>query len=192
VNDDDELPTWIKILERGPLNVDRLSPAKLKSEFEVRIPALLESFGAENTLDGWRDVALQLAINYHPALTIKKNVVTSGPGRTTENGPWLNRQAVLSRKRKLVADAKRQGLNTRVDAEAARQVHSEGARNEAAARLRLRGKDTDNVIKTPSAKRMQNLLTEKISFPEGLKNQDYLFDAFHLARKVALKLPPAE
>jgi hypothetical protein len=192
VNDDDELPAWIKILERGPLNVDRLSPAKLKSEFEVRIPALLESFGAENTLDGWRDVALQLAINYHPALTIKKNVATTGPGRTTENGPWLNRQAVLSRKRKLVADAKRQGSNTRVDAEAARQVHNEGARNEAAARLRLRGKDTDNIIKTPSAKRMQNLLTEKISFPEGLKNQDYLFDAFHLARKVALKLPPAE
>ena len=62
MNHDEELPAWIKILERGPLDVDRLSPARLKSEFEVRIPALLESYGADNTLDGWRDVAIQLAI----------------------------------------------------------------------------------------------------------------------------------
>jgi hypothetical protein len=192
VNDDDELPAWIKILERGSLNVDRLTPARLKSEFEARIPALLESYGADNTLDGWRDVAIQLAITYHPALTIKTNFRKAKSNRPVEAGPWLHRQAVLSRKRKLVADAKRRGLSTRVDAEAARQVHTEYARNEAAARLRLRGKDTSKIIKTPSVKRLQNLLTTKPSFPESLTTHDHFFKAFHLARKVALKLPSAK
>jgi hypothetical protein len=71
-------------------------------------------------------------------------------------------------------------------------VHAERARNEAAARLRLRGKDTSKIIKTPSVKRLQNLLTKKIPFPESLKTYDHFFEAFHLARKVALKLPPSE
>jgi len=191
MNDDDELPPWIKILERGPLNVDRLTPERLKSEFEARIPALLESYGADNTLDGWRDVAIKLAITYHPALIVKRTLPKAKSNRPVEAGPWLNRQALLSRKRQLEANAKQQGLSTRVAAEAARQVHQEGARNEAAARLRLRGKDTSKIIKTPSAKRFQNLLTKKISFPESLKADDHFFDAFHLARKVAIKLPPA-
>jgi hypothetical protein len=124
MNDNEEEPGWIKILERGPLDVDRLSPARLKSEFEARIPALLESYGADNTLDGWRDVAIQLAITYHPALTIKKKFHSARSGRPVEAGPWLHRQAVLSRKRKLEADAKQRGSNTRVDAEAARQVQT--------------------------------------------------------------------
>lgn len=192
MNDDDELPAWITILERGPLNVDRLTPARLKSEFETRIPALLESFGADNTLDGWRDVAIQLAITYHPALIIKKDFRKAKSNRPKTAGPWLQRQAVLSRKRQLEANAKRKGLSTRVDAEAARQVQKESAKIEASARFRLRGKDTSKIIKTPSVKRMQNLLTTKIPFPESLKTYDHLVEAFHLARKVALKLPPAK
>jgi hypothetical protein len=190
VNGDDDLPAWIKILERGPLNVDRLSPKKLQSEFEDRIPALLESYGADNTLEGWRDAAIQLALTYHPALIIKRNFRKAKSNRPVTAEPWLHRQAVLSRKRKLVADAKQRGLSTRVDAEAARQVHKELSRNEAAARLRLRGKDTSKIIRTPSAKRLQNLLTKKIPLPESLTTYDPYFDAFQLARKVALSLPP--
>jgi hypothetical protein len=153
---------------------------------------LLESYGADNTLDGWRDVAIQLAIAYHPALTIKKKFRTAKSSRPVEAGPWLNRQAVLSRKRKLVVAAKQRGASERVDAEAARQVHKDFATIEAAARARQRGKDTSKIFKSPKAKTLQNLLTKKIAFPESLKSHDHIFEAFHLARKVALKLPPAK
>jgi hypothetical protein len=191
MNDDEELPAWISILEQGPLDCDQLNQAKLKSEFEIRIPALLESYGADNALDGWRDVAIQLAIKYHPALMVQKKPKIPVSGRPVEDARWGMRQAVLSRRRKLQREAAAKGLKqTRLDAESARQINREWSATEDLARRRLRGKDQSQILKTPSVKTLQNLLNQKVTF--SWNEDDYLFDAFHLARKVALKLPPVK
>jgi hypothetical protein len=191
MSDDSEIPDFIAILGRGSLDGDKLSLAAMQAEFAVRIPALLDSYGAENSMDGWRDVALQLAIAYHPAFKVTKEQRLPVSGRPIETGPWFNRQSVLARKRKLQSQ---DPAKTRIDAKAAREVHNDLSRNEAMARTRARdqGVDTSAISKTPSVKTLQNSLASKVPFPESLGASDFIFDVFHSARRAALKIPPVK
>jgi hypothetical protein len=134
-DEDNELPAWADILAKGPLKIDKLTPAELQAEYETRLRALLDSYGAENTFDGWRDVAINLAIRLHPAFKVQKRRMLPVSGRPKSGNRWFWRQAVLARIRKLEAKAKHRGIDPkRLHAEASRQVrylleltHSENA-----------------------------------------------------------------
>lgn len=92
-DEDNELPAWADILAKGPLKIDKLTPAELQAEYETRLLALLDSYGAENTFDGWRDVAINLAIRLHPAFKVQKRRMLPVSGRPKSDNRWFWRQA---------------------------------------------------------------------------------------------------
>jgi hypothetical protein len=188
-HDEHELPAWVRILAQGPLN-DKMTPAEQQAAYAELLPALLESYGVENTLDGWRDTAINLAIEYHHAFKVQKTRRLPVSGRPISDQRWFCRNQVLAKVRVLKAMAKNKGTSpTRLHAEAARQVHVQLAAVERRARQRLRGKDASHILKTPSAKTLQNLLSQKIPLSNTLTRDDYLFQARQAAHKAARKLP---
>lgn len=78
----------IEVLSRPPLRVDGdTAPESLQAELTERLEALLASYnGLEPTAEGWRALALALALKHEPAFRIKTPV-----DRASRNGRLVAR-----------------------------------------------------------------------------------------------------
>jgi hypothetical protein len=173
--DDNEadLPAWVKILDpyQRPIDTNKLNKDDLTAEFQRRFVALLQKSDSSNSLEGWRDVAVDLALEFHPAFKIKERKKNTVSGRPVTPFQWLIKNAFLSRKRKLEREAEREATGTRWEgkpiqkaAQAAREVAKEFSAAEAVARLAARhlsAQASDGIDKTPTEKRIQNMATER-------------------------------
>jgi hypothetical protein len=199
-DDEVDLPDWVAVLDPGqrPLDSKTFNKDELTAEFEKRFVALLQKSGSENSLDGWRDVAIDLALEFHPAFKIKQTNALPVSGRPVTSFRWLMKTAFLSRKRKLEREAESEAFGTRTDgkpaqkaAQAAREVASEWSAAEAVARSRTRhlsAEHSDGIERTPTAKTIQNLASERIPFPAEWSAQDYLYEAKSAARTAARRI----
>jgi hypothetical protein len=195
-----DLPAWVKILDphQKPIDTKQINKDDLIAEFERRFVALLQKSDSINSLEGWRDVAVDLAFEFHPAFKIKERKKLPVSGRPIAPFQWLIKNAFLSRKRKLEQETEREAAGTSWEgkpiqkaAQAAREVAKEWAAAEAVARSATRhlsAEESDGIDKTPTVKRIQNMATERIPFPAEWTAQDYLFEAKSAARAAARRI----
>ena len=195
-----ELPEWTKVLDprQSPLDAKKLKQDGLVAEFEKRFVALLQKSDSTSSLEGWRDVAVDLAFEFHPAFKIKEQKAIPVSGRPTTPFRWIIKNAFLSRKRKLEQIAERETAGTRWEgkptqkgAQAAREISKEWADAERVARSATRhlsAEASDGIERTPTAKRIQNLAAERIPFPAEWSAEDYLFTAKWAARTAARRI----
>jgi hypothetical protein len=200
--DDNEadLPGWVAVLDprQRPIDTKQLNKDQLVAEFEKRFVALLQKSDSVNSLEGWRDVAVDLAVEFHPAFKIKELKLLPVSGRPVTPFQWLIKNAFLSRKRKLAQEAEREAAGTRWEgkpiqkaAQAAREVAKEFSAAEAVARFATRylsAQASDGIDKTPTEKRIQNMATERIPFPAEWRAQDYLFEVKSAARAASRRI----
>lgn len=199
-NNEAELPEWITVLDprQRPLDTNKLNNDELVTEFEKRFVALLQKCGSDNSLDGWRDVAIDLACEFHPAFKIKEQNKLPVSGRPITSFQWMIKNAFLSRKRKLERQAEHDAAGTRFEdkpikkaAQAAREISKEWSIAEATARAAtrlLKAEASDDIERAPSEKRIQNLAAETIPFPAEWTAHDYLFKARSAARTAARRI----
>jgi hypothetical protein len=199
-DNEEDLPGWVAILDthQRPIDTKRLNEDELVAEFETRFVALLQKSGSVSSLDGWRDVAIDLAFEFHPAFKIKEQKALPVSGRPITSFRWMIKNAFLSRKRKLERDAEREAFGTRREgkpiqkaAQAAREVAKEWAAAEAKAKLATRhlsAEQSDGIDETPTAKTIQNLASERIPFPAEWTSEDYLYAAKLAARVAARRI----
>jgi hypothetical protein len=199
-NNEAGLPGWVAVLDphQRPIDTKKLNKDELVAEFEKRFVALLQKSDSINSLEGWRDVAVDLAFEFHPAFKIKERKPLPVSGRPITPFQWIVKNAFLSRKRKLERQAEREAAGTRCEgkpsqkaAQAAREVAKEWAAVEGMARSatsHLSAEDSDAINRTPTAKRIQNMATERIPFPAEWRAQDHLFEAKSAARAAARRI----
>jgi hypothetical protein len=200
--DDNEadLPGWVAVLDphQRPIDAKTLNKDEMIAQFETRFVALLQKSGSINSLDGWRDVAIDLAFEFHPAFKIKEQKAIPVSGRPITSFRWLIKNAFLSRKRKLEREAELEAFGTRKEgkpiqkaAQAAREIGKEWAAAEAVARLNTRhlsAEQSNDIDETPTGKTIQNLAPERIPFPAEWSAQDYLCKAKSAARAAARRI----
>jgi hypothetical protein len=195
-----DLPGWIAVLDprQRPLDSKKLTNDELTSEFEKRFVALLQKSGSDSSLDGWRDVAIDLALEFHPAFKIKEQKAIPVSGRPITSFRWSIKSAFMSRKRRLEREAELAASGTRTEgkpiqkaAQAAREVAKEWAAAKARATLATRhlsANHSDGIKKTPTAKTIQNFASERIPFPAEWSAQDYLHEAKSAASAAARRI----
>lgn len=62
---DDGIPDWARPLTRGPIEVDeRTTFDELAKEFSERLDALMKHYQCDATPEGWRRLALRLALDH--------------------------------------------------------------------------------------------------------------------------------
>jgi hypothetical protein len=195
-----EIPGWIAVLNQRqkPLDVKHLSEEELTVQFEKRFVALLQRSGSTNSLEGWRDVAIDLALEFHPAFQLKVPKKLPVSGRPIDAFRWSIKNSFLSRKRRLEREAEQAAAGTRTEgkpiqksAQAAREVAKEWGAAEAVARSATRhlsAKSSDGINKTPIAKTIQNFASERIPFPKEWSVYDHLLRvkliAWNAARRI--------
>jgi hypothetical protein len=197
---DEELPAWVNALSPRPCPIDteKLTEDELIAEFEKLFVALLQKADSTNSLEGWRDVAVDLALEFHPAFEIKVRKKLPVSGRPITPFLWMIKNAFLSRKRKLEREAARETDGTRWEskpiqkgAQAAREVAKEWGAAELKARAATRGMSaemSDDIDTTPSAKRIQNMAPERIPFPADWTANDYLLQVKSAAWAAARRI----
>jgi hypothetical protein len=195
-----DLPEWVAILDpkQRPIDTKALNKDELVAEFEKRFVALLQKSDSTNSLEGWRDVAVALAFEFHPAFKIKELKPLPTSGRPIAPLKWIIKNNFLSRKRKLERKAEREAARTRYEgkpiqkaAQAAREIAKERATSERVARFATRhmsADKSDGINRTPTAKRIQNMAAEKIAFPAEWRAQDHLFEVQSAARAAARRI----
>jgi hypothetical protein len=195
-----DLPEWVAVLDpkRKPIDTKTLNEDELVAEFEKRFVALLQKSDSINSLEGWRDVAVDLAVEFHPAFKIKDLKPLPVSGRPITPLQWIIKNAFLSRKRKLERAAESEAAGTRQEgkpiqkaAQAAREIAKEWAAAEQVARFGTRhmsADKSDGINTTPTVKRIQNMAAERIPFPAEWRAQDYLFEVKSAARAAARRI----
>ena len=69
---EDEVPWYERVLSRAPIAIEEtVSDGALAIELLERLGALLESYHCDATPEGWRNLALRLAIKHEPGLRIE-------------------------------------------------------------------------------------------------------------------------
>jgi hypothetical protein len=195
-----DLPAWAKILDprQRPIDANKLNKDDLIAELEKRFVALLQKTDSNCSLEEWRDVAVDLALEFHPAFKFKERKKLPVSGRPMDPFQWLIKNAFMSRKRRLEREAEREAAGTRREgkpiqkaAEAAREAAKEFGAAEAIARSATRhlsARASDGINRTPTAKRIQNMATERIPFPADWRAQDHLFELKSAARAAARRI----
>ena len=195
-----DLPEWVAVLDpkQKPIDTKALNKDELVAEFAKRFVALLQKSNSLNSLEGWRDVAVDLAFEFHPAFKIKEQNPIPVSGRPITPFQWIIKNAFLHRKRKLertaeskAAGTPQEGKPNQKGAQAAREISKEWAAAERVARSATRylsGEASDSIERTPTAKRIQNLASKQIPFPAEWSAQDYLFAAKSACRAAARRI----
>lgn len=100
MDDENHLPAWVDVLDRKPIQVsDDTRAEDIQEEFAERLLALLDSHnGLEPTADGWRRLALELALKHEPAFKIETPADREGRsgigGRPAGWSNFIQRSAV--------------------------------------------------------------------------------------------------
>lgn len=160
-DEEDHLPAWAEVLGRGPMPVtEHTDEEELVAEMAERLDALLRSHnGLEPTADGWRQLALELALKYEPLFKIETpEDRESLGGRPVGMGNFILRSRMKAEMRK-----------GKTQAEAARTIEKE-----------TKGKIT---FKTAN-----NVLTRKAQAPDFIRRMPYESKAARAIRVAAEKL----
>ncbi|MDX8517953.1 hypothetical protein [Mesorhizobium dulcispinae] len=159
---DESLPHWVDVLGRGPMAVDEgTSDDELAAEMAERLQALLASHnGLEPTADGWRQLALELALKHEPAFQIETPVDRNG--RSGIGGRPVGWQTFVLRS--LMRAEMRKGANQK---EAARKV------------ARSTGK---------AAGTLNNVLSRRAQAPDSMRRAPFEWKAERAAKLAARKL----
>jgi hypothetical protein len=107
---------WIiEVLSRPPLRIDdNADPAALEMELRERLEALLASHMLEPTADGWRDLALTLALEHDPLFSIETPVDRSSlGGRPPGLSAFILRSVMTQEIRAQEASGPRRGAQAR-------------------------------------------------------------------------------
>jgi hypothetical protein len=161
-DEDDRLPVWVEVLGRGPIAVtDETSDDELAVEMAERLAALLESHnGIKPTAEGWRHLALELALRYEPAFQIETPVDRTG--RSGIGGRPVGWQTFMLRS--MMRAEMRKGVSQK---EAARKV------------ARRTGKAVGTV---------NNVLSRRGNAPDTMRRAPFEWKAERAARIAARKL----
>ena len=177
-------------LERPPIDLKRMSKERVEDELGQRLQALLDYHGLDADADGWRELAINLAIEFHPAFKVKARQRLPVSGRPIKSLRWYWRQQVLSRARKILASRQAKGQKLRgARAQAAKEVHQELVRAERRAIVHAKrsGKSL-HIPDPPDEKTLQNLITEPVPFPLELQQYDHIYEARAAAYRAAQRL----
>lgn len=158
---EDRVPDYVEVLSRGPIRIMDDTPIDaLADEMAKRLQALLDSHnGLEPTADGWRQLALELALKYDPAFKVETPVDRESiGGRPVGLGAFILR----SRMKAEMRDGKTQ-------AEAARSIAKKS-----------KGK--------VAAKTAQNALSRRAEAPDSMRRAPYEWKADNAMRIAARKL----
>ncbi|WP_438749175.1 hypothetical protein [Pararhizobium sp. O133] len=155
---------WREPLGRPPIAVTQdTTEDELAAEMAERLSALLQDHnGLEPTPKGWRQLALELALEYVPAFKIETPVDRTGPSGLGGRPVGLDNFILRSR----MKDEIRQGKSP---AEAARTINKESG-----------GKI--------AVKTAQNALTRASQPPDFLRRRGYQWKAFRAIQAAADKL----
>lgn len=126
---DDELPEWARILNAGPIPVTGETTADdLTAAIKPRLAALLRVYGAAPTAEGWRALAIGLALARERALSMRgvADVPASEPGRRGDT-------ARLKLGRALLREAERTHQSVSVVIETYRRAERKAGRRPRAA-----------------------------------------------------------
>jgi hypothetical protein len=180
-------------LGRPPIDL-RWAPEEIEAEYGERLQALLDEHGLDADLQGWRELAINLAIQFHPAFQVKARQRLPVAGRPIKSLRWYWRQQVLSRARKILASREAKGQKQRGGrAQAAKEIHEELLRAERRAIVHAQqsGKSV-HIPDPPDEKTLQNLISEPVPFPLELQQHDHIYTARAAAYRAAqrLKSPP--
>ena len=174
-----DIPEWIEVLDphQKPIDPKDHNDEELAALFEKRIVALLQKSSSISSLDGWRNVAIDLACEFHPAFQLKAPKKLPVSGRPITAKHWMLKSSVLARKSKLEREA---GGKPIPMAEAAREVAKERGAVEAKARIATRhlsANKSKSISKTPSSKTLENIASKRIPFPAEWNSTDYVLRA---------------
>jgi hypothetical protein len=104
--DDDGLPEWARILDAGPVTVTAESVIEdLAAVISPRLAALMRVYGAEPTPEGWRKLAIGLALAHERALMMR-----GGQDRPRDEPGRRKDPARLALGQTLLQEVKRTGL----------------------------------------------------------------------------------
>lgn len=101
--EEDRLPAWVEVLGRPPIAVtEHTNEAELVEEMAERLDALLRSYnGLEPTAQGWRQLALELALKHDPLFRIETPVDRESlGGRPVGMGNFILRSRMKAEMRK--------------------------------------------------------------------------------------------
>lgn len=153
---------WIaEILGRSPIRIDGYTDeTALTEEMTERLDALLQSNNCDASPEGWRDLAIALALKHEPAFKIETPVDRTGQsgagGRPVDWKPWIMRQMMRQATKKF------------------------GSRKEAGKRLARKH--------SPSAKTFENMLSREQPLPDDMRRWDFEWKADRAIRKAAQHL----
>lgn len=72
---EEDIPEWVLTLGKKPIRVlDSTPDDVLTDAMEERLTAIMRRYGCEPTPEGWRELALTLALSHEPALRIETPV----------------------------------------------------------------------------------------------------------------------
>jgi hypothetical protein len=160
-DEEDHLPAWAEVLGRGPMPVtEHTDEEELAAEMAERLDALLRSHnGLEPTADGWRQLALELALKYEPLFKIETpEDRESLGGRPVGMGNFILRSRMKAEMRK-----------GKTQAEAARTIE----------------KETKGQIPFKTA---NNVLSRKAQAPDFMRRWAFEWKADRAIRAAAEKL----
>jgi hypothetical protein len=175
-----EVPEWARVLDRPKLKLDKLSPEQLATELGERLSALIEAHHIDaTTLEGWRELAVILAVNHHPSFQPAGPKLKRGKPKGISWDKWLTSFAVQSRRAKLereldatkIANPKVKFDEKGLQKKAAKQIRREMHGAELAERrLKVQAGDPAPTVRNaPSVKRLENIVAEvkATSLPGG-------------------------
>jgi hypothetical protein len=192
----EEVPECARILSRPPIDIRFIEDEDLFQEFRTRIAALLEANMVEAGGNGWRELAIKLAMAHEPAFQVITKVDSMpGSGRPQDASRW-GIIADLKNKIKRAQAAANQAAERsgkpviKVNITAiASQVHKKWSTWIAAAR-RKNG-DSNEYLKIPSAKTLQNLACQPNPIPFAWQRLDHVAKAERVAVRAAQDLENA-
>lgn len=158
---EDQMPWYIEVLGRGPIRIMSDTKAEdLVSEMAERLEALMTAHnGLQPDADGWRQLAIELALQYEPAFQIETPVDRTGKsGAGGRPSGWRNFTDRSLMKQELRNNP---GISNR---EAARRIAKRTGRNEGA---------------------LRNVPSKPASPPDALRRHPYTITASRAAEMAA-------
>jgi hypothetical protein len=186
----EEVPECARILSRPPIDIRFMNDEDLYQEFRTRIAALLEANMVQAGGDGWRELAIKLAMAHEPAFQIITKVdPLPGSGRPQDQSRWgIISDFRVSVKRAQAHEDAAAIRNGKVPAKVsaakiALQVVRRWTRDIAAARRKYG--DSDECLEIPSAKTLQNLASQPNPIPFAWQRLDHVAKAERVAIRAA-------
>ena len=140
--EDYELPWCVRVLSRPPIKVDNsMSDEALASELAERLKALLEANSCDATPEGWRKLAIALALRHELKINTPADRPPRKGGREPDPSGWLHLMMLNQEIRRITAA----GIKRGVGKKAANIVHQ-----------KLGGKARN----APSVARLQNIISK--------------------------------